>query len=184
MKTLIKGLSSNNKLLPSVGVRNTMLNVLYDGLIQPRVESWHVSGRSNRIEYRYPLLDKRIVEFALGVPEEIFRQEGKNRFLFRRAIEGLLPQNIIGSNTKYEPIRVEKYMEISQKAQTKWMESTAMANQQNKYFKLDSIFDDIDNYSRKNSLSRSDYGIINATTNLILAIEAYKRDENVKNVKT
>jgi hypothetical protein len=75
-------------------------------------------------------------------------------------------------------------MEISQKAQTKWMESTAMANQQNKYFKLDSIFDDIDNYSRKNSLSRSDYGIINATTNLILAIEAYKRDENVKNVKT
>lgn len=175
MNTLIKSIRPKKKLLKSIGVRNTMLNALHDGLIQTRVESWNVSGRSNRIEYRYPLLDKRIVEFALGVPEEIFRQEGKNRFLFRRAVEGLLPQNIIWSNTKYEPKRVERYMEISQKAQTKWMESTAMATQQNKYFKLDSIFHDIDNYSLKNSLSRSDYAIINAVTNSILAIEAYKR---------
>ncbi|UPT77274.1 asparagine synthase-related protein [Sulfurovum sp. XGS-02] len=175
MKTLIKGLSSNDKLLPSFGVRNTMLNALNDGLIQTRVESWNVSGVSDRIEYRYPLLDKRIVEFALGIPEEIFRQEGKNRFLFRRAIEGLLPKEIIWSNTKYEPKRVEKYMVISQKAQIKWMKSYTMADQENKYFKLDSIFRDIDMGSCKESVSKSNYGMITTITNLILAIEACKR---------
>ncbi|WP_309499259.1 asparagine synthase-related protein [Sulfurovum sp.] len=177
MAKLIKSLNSNDKPLMSVGVRNNMLNSLYNGLIQTRVESWNVSGISNRIEYRYPLLDKRIVEFALGVPEEIFGQEGKSRFLFRRAIEGLLPQEIIWSNTKYEPRRVEKYIAISQKAQTKWMQSYVTVNKKNKYFKLDSIFYDIEKYSFKDNLSKSDYGIITSTTNLILAIEAYRRSK-------
>jgi len=177
MTKLIKGLSPNDKLLIPVGVRNNMLNSLYDGLIQTRVESWNVSGISNKIEYRYPLLDKRIVEFALGVPEEIFRQEGKSRFLFRQAIEGLLPQEIIWSNTKYEPKRVEKYIAISQKAQLKWMESCTDVNKKNKYFKLDSIFDDINKYSLKGRLLKSDYGMITSTTNLILAIEAYRRSK-------
>jgi len=177
MTKLIKGLSPNDKLLMSVGVRNNMLNSLYDGLNQTRVESWNVSGVSHKIEYRYPLLDKRIVEFALGVPEEIFRQEGKSRFLFRRAIQGLLPQEIIWTNTKYEPKRVEKYIAISQKAQTKWMESYTGVNKKNKYFKLDSIFYDINKYSLKGKLLKSDYGIITTATNLILAIEAYRRSK-------
>ncbi|MDM5263035.1 asparagine synthase-related protein [Sulfurovum sp. XTW-4] len=175
MKKSIKALGPNYKLLMSVGVRNNMLNALYDGLIQTRIESWNTSGVSHKIEYRYPLLDKRIVEFALGVPEEMFRQEGRSRFLFRQAIDGLLPDEMIWSNTKYEPKRVEKYMEISQKAQTKWMQYYSIKDKKNEYFKLNSIFHDIAEFSLKDSLSKSDYGTITAITNLILAIEAYKR---------
>ncbi len=179
----IKRLKANDKLLKSIGIRNKMLNACNDGLIQTRVESWNVSGRSKKIEYRYPLLDKRIVEFALGIPEEIFRQNGNGRFLFRRVIKGLLPQKIIWSNTKYEPRRVEKYIAISQKAQSKWRRLLAAEDQEDNntgYFKLDSICHEIDNYSLKGCFLESDYDSITTITNLILAVETCRRINNAQ----
>jgi len=43
---------------------------------------------------RDPTCDKRIIEFCLSLPSEQFVREGKERFLIRRAMEGVLPDKI------------------------------------------------------------------------------------------
>jgi hypothetical protein len=60
------------------------------------------------MEYVYPLLDKRIVEFALGVPASCFINNGHSRYLFRSALQNLLPNEIVWSSSKDEPNRVDR----------------------------------------------------------------------------
>ncbi|MHB0992796.1 MAG: asparagine synthase-related protein [Sulfurovum sp.] len=83
--------------IPSVrGVRKNQLAQYNFGHIQHRIESWALMGQSNRIEYRYPLLDKRIIEFAIGIPEELFfLVECKERFLIKMTVSDLLPSDIV-----------------------------------------------------------------------------------------
>ncbi len=69
------------------GVRATMCHHLQFGHEQKRLEHWACSGARHRVVYRYPLLDKRLVEFTLGVPAAA----GQGRRLFRRAMGVLLP---------------------------------------------------------------------------------------------
>ncbi|MFO8079877.1 MAG: asparagine synthase-related protein, partial [Armatimonadota bacterium] len=40
------------------------------------------------IEYRYPLTDRRLLEFVLGVPPEILWGDGRPRYLSRAALAG------------------------------------------------------------------------------------------------
>ena len=89
--------SQPNIKLPTVkGVRNMQLALYNLGHLQGRVESWFLSSISKRIEYRYPLLDKRIVEFSVGIPEELFYpQKNRERPLFKTAISDLLPLDIL-----------------------------------------------------------------------------------------
>ncbi len=77
------------------GVRKRQMNLLNYGHIQNRIESWGLSAFSKRTEYCYPLLDRRIVEFALGVPEDLFfTKNGHYRYLMRSAVADLLPSDI------------------------------------------------------------------------------------------
>ncbi len=101
----------NNKGYPNVyGVRKNKLASYNYGHLQHRIESWDLSTFSNKIEYRYPLLDKRIVEFAMGIPEEIFYpKEGKSRHLFKNAVSDLLPYDIVWFEKPHE-IKVNKTM--------------------------------------------------------------------------
>ncbi|PHS41840.1 MAG: hypothetical protein COB07_02025 [Sulfurovum sp.] len=78
------------------GVRNQQKMYYHNGHILERIESWGLMAFSKKLEYRYPLLDKRIVEFALGVPEELFYpKEGKCRHLIKDAVNDLLPSEIL-----------------------------------------------------------------------------------------
>ncbi|RLA48489.1 MAG: hypothetical protein DRR42_16675 [Gammaproteobacteria bacterium] len=88
------------------------LALFKQGHIQNRVESWTNAGRPDLIEYRYPLLDKRLVEFAFGLPAECYRQEGKKRYLFRLSAKGLVPEKLRWGNYKREPQRVERLLKL------------------------------------------------------------------------
>lgn len=77
------------------GVHNEQKYLLTSGHILQRIENWASSAVEKKLEYSYPLLDKRIVEFALTVPEDLFaRKEGHQRHFFRSAISDFLPDNI------------------------------------------------------------------------------------------
>lgn len=90
------------------GVRNRQLALYNWGHIHQRIESWFLSSISKRMEYRYPLLDKRIVEFAIGIPEELFYpRKGKERVLFKTAIRDLIPSDILWFNKPHE-VKVNK----------------------------------------------------------------------------
>ena len=46
------------------------------------------------MEYRYPLLDTDLVETCLAFPPWLKQHHGKNRYVFRQAIRGFVPEKI------------------------------------------------------------------------------------------
>ena len=47
------------------------------------------------LEARVPLLDHHFAEFALGLPHALKRRDGETKWIFRRAIEGLVPAPVL-----------------------------------------------------------------------------------------
>lgn len=79
-----------------------MAATLNTGELTRRIEDWAQSGLAHGIEYRYPLLDRRILEFGLGAPSHLFRKDGAKRWLMRSAIDPLLPDNVVWNFSKLE----------------------------------------------------------------------------------
>ena len=51
--------------------------------------------RHYKIEYRYPMLDTRLVTLAFHMPDELKYKNGRNRLLFRKMMSAYLPESII-----------------------------------------------------------------------------------------
>lgn len=61
---------------------------------------WQEMGAAFRVEVRDPTLDKRVLEFCLGIPPAEYRYRGINRALIRRGFAGLLPEQVRLNQTK------------------------------------------------------------------------------------
>jgi asparagine synthase (glutamine-hydrolysing) len=72
-------------------VSGTICRQLEMGHITKRTEHWASSGSRHGIVYRYPMLDKRLVEFVVGFPSDPIGQPERRRTLFRRAVGTTLP---------------------------------------------------------------------------------------------
>jgi asparagine synthase (glutamine-hydrolysing) len=59
-----------------------------------RIQAWYALTAEHGIEYRYPFLDRRVIDFAFSLPPEMFLHEGWERYLFRVAMEGILPDEV------------------------------------------------------------------------------------------
>ena len=94
-----------------VGVRRTQLRMLQDGVLSLRMEGWAASGARRGIEYRYPLLDRRLLEFALGLPPEQFRRGLWTRWIMRYGLREILPREVCWDRSKGDPARVEMWTE-------------------------------------------------------------------------
>ena len=101
---------------PKTTIQNHMLTYLANGHLQARVESWAASAVEYRLEYSYPLLDKRIVQFILGVPAKYFVHGKMGRYLFRNAARGLLPEQQLWNTEKKEIHRAERLFSICHQA--------------------------------------------------------------------
>ena len=78
------------------GVHGEQRYLLVEGSIQKRIEHWHAAAQARKMEYAYPLLDKRIIEFALAIPEELYQvQGGVKRAFFRETVADLLESDIV-----------------------------------------------------------------------------------------
>lgn len=112
-----------------LNTRQTQLALLNNGHLVERMEAWATLGATHNLIYRYPLLDKRIIEFALGLPPEMFRRGKSNRWLMRNAAARLLPADVAWNPDKSDPIRVnafraakhEALLEIGQQLRTQAM---------------------------------------------------------------
>ena len=83
------------------------LHLLQHGHLSRRMEGWAARGARHGIEYRYPLLDRRVLELALGLPAEQFRRGRWSRWLMRRALDPVLPLEVCWNSDKRDPSRVE-----------------------------------------------------------------------------
>jgi asparagine synthase (glutamine-hydrolysing) len=62
---------------------------------------WYVKVRAEfGIDIRTPALDRRLVEFCLGVPEDQYLNGGCERWLIRRAMKGRLPEVVLFSKKR------------------------------------------------------------------------------------
>ncbi len=72
------------------------------------------------INYCHPFLDKRILEFCFSVPNELRYKNGYRRYMIRRGMQGLMPNELCYRTTKepFSPdynIRYNKQISIAQK---------------------------------------------------------------------
>jgi asparagine synthase (glutamine-hydrolysing) len=67
--------------------------IMLDHLPQ-RMEYCYTAAAQYGVEYRYPLLDLDLVETCLAFPPWVKQHHGINRYLFREAIKGYVPEEI------------------------------------------------------------------------------------------
>ena len=80
--------------------------------IQERCESWMVSGYRRGIEYRYPLLDMRIIEYMIKVPSLLLCRTDHFRPILRIIGEAWLPDEIRLNYSKRDPVHMELWHEL------------------------------------------------------------------------
>ena len=54
-------------------------------------QGYSISGAAHGLEFTQPFHDKRVVEFGLAIPEELYVKNGKTRYLARAALKDLYP---------------------------------------------------------------------------------------------
>lgn len=83
--------------------RQLHLKLLAFHHLQERTESWAINGFQHGVEYRYPLLDRRIIETMLKVPSELLAQFSSFRPLLREITPPLLPEEVRWHWDKHDP---------------------------------------------------------------------------------
>ncbi|MEH6589997.1 MAG: asparagine synthase-related protein [Halioglobus sp.] len=130
----------------ALSVRADQLAQYRSGHLLNRLESWAVSGQGVGIEYCHPLLDKRLIEYALGIPARLYRLRGASRFIFRFAIKDTVPEDIWQHALKAEPIRAELIVEKMRAALIVWRENNVGSLAESKHVdigKLMILIDDV-----------------------------------------
>jgi len=85
------------------GTRRMQVRLLTRGHLTSRMEAWADFSKSRGIEYTYPLLDRRVVEFCLAVPPRLFFKNGWKRWGFRALSEPYVGCDTAWKNRKDDP---------------------------------------------------------------------------------
>lgn len=67
-----------------------------------RTEQWALLAARHGMATTFPLLDRRVVEFALSLPSDLFVREGWSRRVFRDAMAGVLPDDLRWKRSKFD----------------------------------------------------------------------------------
>jgi asparagine synthase (glutamine-hydrolysing) len=109
--------------------RDVHLQLLRLNHISKRTGDWYVHGQRNGLEYRYPLLDKRIVEYMLAVPSRCLVSGGKNRIILRELGKGLLPAEVLKRYSKEDPSVSSRFKSTSREAQRQFVDEFELFRQ-------------------------------------------------------
>jgi asparagine synthase (glutamine-hydrolysing) len=65
-------------------------------------------GADYRIQYLFPFLDRRVVDYALSIPRHLYYKQGLSRYIYRKAFDHILPKELCYNVSKIDIAR-EKY---------------------------------------------------------------------------
>ncbi len=117
------------------GAHNEQKALFTQGHILQRIENWASSAIDKKIEYTYPLLDKRIVEFSLAIPDDLFAwKDGYHRYLFRRVISDFLPKNIVWAAKNPEIEHDKVRIKLWYKSLKLWLEKNEKNLENRNYY--------------------------------------------------
>jgi asparagine synthase (glutamine-hydrolysing) len=83
-----------------------LVKCLESGVIQTRTELTAWRGADYNVQYLFPYLDYRVVDFAVSIPRRLFYKQGINRYVYRKAFEGILPRELC-----YHMVKDEKALD-------------------------------------------------------------------------
>jgi asparagine synthase (glutamine-hydrolysing) len=87
------------------GDRNgLMINFLENYHLPHRMDTWAIFGEKFGVEYKYPLLDKDLLEFWFSIPLKHTYETMLHRHLYREALNGILPERTRMRLDKREPL--------------------------------------------------------------------------------
>lgn len=84
------------------------LNALKLGHLSDRTEIVYNIGERRGVEYRYPLLDKNLIEFILSIPTKWMYKRKESRFVMRAICKDFLPESAYNKTDKTD-FTIEKY---------------------------------------------------------------------------
>jgi asparagine synthase (glutamine-hydrolysing) len=90
------------------GARKMQSLLLQNGHLAERMETWAVWSGPERLVHSYPLTDRRVLDFMLGLPSFLLNRGGKWRQTFAMAIADILPI----SGAKSDPANEQKRRDI------------------------------------------------------------------------
>lgn len=82
-----------------------MREMLKLGHVAERMATWAAWSAPAEFEYRYPLVDRELLEFMLSLPPEIRFGDGSSRYLARRALRIHLPKGVNKKDRVNEKLR-------------------------------------------------------------------------------
>lgn len=97
-------------------LRVNQQHLLTHGHLTRRIEDWATAGARHRLVYRYPLLDRRLVEFCLGLPETFFLDQGWSRAFFSKVTGTILPASLQYQRSKAEPALRTRFRTLHQQS--------------------------------------------------------------------
>ncbi len=95
----IRALEGDDTVLPRTA-RETHVESLLSGLNLYSCEVLDKAGAAFALEPRLPFFDRRMVEFCVALPPGLKLRDGWNRYIMRRAMQGILPEQVQWRSSK------------------------------------------------------------------------------------
>jgi hypothetical protein len=92
----------------SKNAREEHIRAWENGHVESRIQSLSQESMGDRVQYVFPLLDRRLVEFAFSIPAQFMFHRGYDRYLYRTAIADLLPETVLWGIHKDEEERIKQ----------------------------------------------------------------------------
>lgn len=143
--------------------------------IQKRCEEWMINGYRRGVEYRYPLLDRRIVEFLMAVPTELLVKAGDYRPLLREMGRSLLPEDVRMNYGKNDPVSRSYTEKIYRDTAMRLTDEVAewRSNPDISFFDFDLLSEDIQLF--RESDDQNDAGVLFKGMVYIKAVHEFTR---------
>ena len=104
-------------LRPAADGRENRWRLMTSPNIALRAEIWAQTGARHGVAYAFPLLDRRVVEFSLSLPSELFVRDGFRRRPFRDAMTDVLPPRVRLRHNKNIPFPSNMLILTEQKSE-------------------------------------------------------------------
>ncbi len=85
---------------PEYNLQSKQIERITHNHVSERLEYCAITAQHYNIEYRYPLFDKRLIEFYLSAPANLKAKGKMGRYLFRKAIKDIVPKETQWRNDK------------------------------------------------------------------------------------
>jgi len=104
----LKGTSVQQRSFWPDGLKESLLKQVTQDPLPSLLRYEDRNSMAFSIESRVPFMDHRLIEFTLGLPENLVYRKGEKKYILRKAFQGKLPDKIIQRRDKMGFVSAEE----------------------------------------------------------------------------